>query len=351
MVKIITLSIIIPAYNLQNNIHVTIESLIAQTDKDFEVILVNDGSTDNTVNVVQNLLKNNPIQNFKIINKKNGGVSSARNIGLHESVGKYVFFLDGDDYISKDMVSLVNHYIKKDVFDVIAWGYNNVSEDKTLISNYFDANKMESNEMSGTEALENILFNKTMKVWTCSAIYKRSFLFENSLEYTEGCTNGEDLEFTFKALSHAKKVYFIKKILSFYIQRKGSITNSFSIKKFDAINAMERTAEYMQQTDSQELAKLADYIGMSRSVEAYITNFISFSRYRINGNDRLKASDVKQLMNEVEKAYPGLNKRIKQKIRKLKTVDFKTKIRYYLFYLSPFHYMKIINLYEKSKLK
>ena len=130
------LSIIIPAYNVQNNIHNTLFSLLNQSNKNFEIILVNDGSTDNTLEVVERILSKNNLINYKIVNKENGGVSSARNVGILEAQGEYLYFLDGDDYVSPNMVSIVNSYIINNNYpDIIAWGYDNVDENGLSLYN------------------------------------------------------------------------------------------------------------------------------------------------------------------------------------------------------------------------
>ena len=93
-------SVIIPAYNVESQIVRTLESLLNQREKQFEIIVVDDGSTDNTNQVAELMLNESKHKNFKIIKKKNGGVSSARNMGIRESNGEYLLFLDGDDYVS-----------------------------------------------------------------------------------------------------------------------------------------------------------------------------------------------------------------------------------------------------------
>jgi glycosyltransferase involved in cell wall biosynthesis len=147
------LSIIIPAFNIEKYIGVTLNSLLHQVDQDFEIIIVNDGSTDNTLKVVENIMCNSEFRNYKIINQQNSGVSTARNRGLAEAQGKYVYFLDGDDYVSNHMVSIVKKCIEDEDPDIIAWGYDTVREDKAIISHYFDKhNRIESElRMTGIE--------------------------------------------------------------------------------------------------------------------------------------------------------------------------------------------------------
>lgn len=128
-------SIIIPTYNLENCIEKTLESIINQSSYNFEIILVDDGSTDKTIEKAFEIMSNHPKLSYKIISKENGGVSSARNRGLLEASGKYILFLDGDDLISKNLVQEINK--RKDTnSDILIWKYNTVSEDNKLLVEY-----------------------------------------------------------------------------------------------------------------------------------------------------------------------------------------------------------------------
>ena len=151
------LSIIIPAYNVEEYIIKTINSLINQTIKQYEIIVIDDGSTDNTYFIVDKMLKSSCISDYKIIRKENGGVSSARNLGIEESSGQYIMFLDGDDYISEELVENIYKYIDKKEYDILLWGFNQVTEDGKTIYSYSDKYDYYFSEMTGTEALRRII--------------------------------------------------------------------------------------------------------------------------------------------------------------------------------------------------
>lgn len=340
----ILISIIIPAYNVEDHIHRTLNSLLQQEDKEFETIIVNDGSTDKTMTVLERKLSENPLWKFKIINKVNGGVSSARNKGIDEASGEYLFFLDADDYISPSMVSSVKSAILKGRSDVIAWQYKNVREDQTKITDYSEMVELTSfsYEITGVDALNRILFGKTLKIWTGSAIYKHTLLKNLNIRFSEGSVNGEDQEFIYKALSKAKSFHFIENTLSYYVQRDGSITNSFNIKKFDAILAMDRAADFILDTMGPEGLNIANFIRINKSVESYIVNYISFGKYRLDQNKILKNLDFHSLENEIESLYPGMPRAMKSKFKKIKNVDIKTWVRYKIFTISPLAYYKFV---------
>ncbi|NLZ38774.1 MAG: glycosyltransferase [Firmicutes bacterium] len=345
------LSIIIPAYNVQNNIHNTLFSLLNQSNKNFEIILVNDGSTDNTLEVVERILSKNNLINYKIVNKENGGVSSARNVGILEAQGEYLYFLDGDDYVSPNMVSIVNSYIINNNYpDIIAWGYDNVDENGNVLREYFDRfdkNKIKLQKMTGLEALENILLNKTFWIWTCSAVYKKELITYNNLFYSEGCSSGEDHEFIFKALSIAKEVIFVDKVLSFYVQREGSISNSYNIRRFDVVGALQRSANYIKINANDNI--LVDYLENNFLVDNFFYNFDSCLRY-IYSSKKLTSivnfSKASRFVNEIEIAYPGLTTKIKKKIIKsIKTAPLKVKIKCCCYLISPLLYIILTNIF------
>jgi glycosyltransferase involved in cell wall biosynthesis len=238
------LSIIVPAYNVEKYITSTIQSLFNQTCGDFEVIIIDDGSTDQTTSIVNVILNQNKDQNnnFKIISKVNGGVSSARNLGLEYASGEYIMFLDGDDYVSNDLVKETYEVIDKEFPDMIYWGFDKVSENREIIEKFMFTNRIPKS-LTGLELLDMVLRRKNTRLWTGSVLYKRSFIIKEKLKYTFGCTAGEDLEFIYLALSKADFVYFINKVLSFYVHREGSVTNKYSVKRFDSVVALQRVCQ------------------------------------------------------------------------------------------------------------
>ncbi|MEN3009351.1 glycosyltransferase family A protein, partial [Pseudothermotoga sp.] len=125
----ILVTFVVPAYNVERYIPKTLNSLLSQTDKDFEIIVVNDGSTDNTYAVVKDILEKSDFRNYKIITNPNGGPSSARNTGIKEAQGEYIIFLDGDDYVSPNLVERIRKVISTNKVDVICWKFQRVDED------------------------------------------------------------------------------------------------------------------------------------------------------------------------------------------------------------------------------
>lgn len=214
------LSIIVPVYNVENYIKDCIDSLIKQTIKSVEIIVVNDGSKDSSMDIVKEY--NN--EKIKIVNKVNGGLSSARNAGIKVAQGKYIAFVDSDDFISnntvyEDMVS----YLEKSNSDIIvgkgSWYYN---EKKIIPMNKyaFKDNIISSEEYLITSIREHRIF---VPVWL--NIIKSSILIDNNLKFTEGILHEDEL-FSPQLFLKAKKILLYNKDFYMYRQREGSIMNS-----------------------------------------------------------------------------------------------------------------------------
>ena len=114
------LSIIIPCYNVEKYIDECINSVLEQDVNSYEILLINDGSTDNTLNILESYRKNSKI---KVINQQNGGLSKARNIGLLNAKGEYILFLDSDDFIEKKSLNKILEFIKKNSLDILAFNF------------------------------------------------------------------------------------------------------------------------------------------------------------------------------------------------------------------------------------
>lgn len=330
------LSVIISAYNLAGIIEKTLYSFMRQTNSQFELIVVDDGSADETYEKAKQVLAEYK-GDYKIIRKPNGGVSSGRNRGLREAVGEYVLFFDGDDYAAGDLVE--NLFRLSGSFDVICWGYDTVEENGGVSSGYFDGYRYIKNVITGKQALKNIFIDKTMWIWTGSAAYRREFLILNGLCYIEGCANGEDQEFSIKVLSVAESVFFINRVLSYYVQRKGSITLSNSIRKFDVMFALRRTARYLIEHKDEDLTKIAGIISNREMIKNYLDSL----------DTCMVGTDIGSVLNKIDSAYPGLNAGIRDIMRRYRQKDGSIGAKCRLFLISPNLYMTALLLKHRIK--
>ena len=223
-------SIILPIYNVEKYLPECVESILNQKCKDYEIILVDDGSTDSSPDICDKYAKEH---NFvKIIHKPNGGQSDARNLGLKEAIGEYVFFVDSDDYLKDEMVlSKIAEKIKSNpdvvAFKSLRWFENT----KTLSTNSGDLSVSDDALLPYKKYLE--LIDKDMyfnSPW--SKVIKRSILIDNNIEFQNGLL-GEDNDWYYKVVNHLQSLELINEPLYVYRQRAGSTTQSYKKKNLE----------------------------------------------------------------------------------------------------------------------
>ena len=221
MRKIMKLTIIIPVYNLKDYIERCVSSLGNISDAEIEILIIDDGSTDGSDIICDNLSQTNKC--IRVIHQKNMGLSEARNTGIANASGEYLCFVDGDDYLANGAVEQILNAIKTNS-DIYLIDHANVYEGikKYTIEKKFNPNL---SVMSGYDVLA---MNGAISAW--SSICKRSFLYDNNLYFTPNIVH-EDFEFSIRLYSFAKTVEHISvPIYNYVCDRTGSIMNSKNIK-------------------------------------------------------------------------------------------------------------------------
>ena len=325
------LSIVVPVYNLENYVIPMLDSLLHQSEKLFELIIVDDGSTDQTYNLINDFLSMHPSLPCRTLRTDNHGVSAARNKGLFAATGTYVMFLDGDDYVSKNLVQTLETTITDQNPDIICWGYNLVRENRSTIVS-FTSNL---NHITGIEALKQIFVEKSLRIWTGSIAYRRDFLLEHKIQYTEQCINGEDQEFIYKALSRAAKVISLPDVLSFYLQRSSSISNSYNVKKFDVVDAFKRVDAYFKTSSSGKLQAISDLLLNREMTENYFFNLNTC----LSNTQGIRIHD---LLRDIDRTYPKLTQEMLGIMRNYKGTDRKLAFQIKAFLISPVLYHRLI---------
>lgn len=220
------ISFIIPVYNISSYIEKCIDSIIKQNDCCIEVLLVNDGSTDNVLEVLDKYLKK--YDYIKILNKENGGLSSARNYGLKHVTGDYIWFVDGDDYIEPDSLSILRKIVDEKDYDIVSFNYycDYDGSKKSMIESHTDS-------LSNSRILVNT--SPCTKIFNSSFFKKNKFLFDEGIIY-------EDLALIPYIMGITENILFINDKLYNYVYRNNSIMNSrkeFSVKRDNKFVAIE----------------------------------------------------------------------------------------------------------------
>lgn len=225
--KQIKVSIIIPIYNAEKYLYECLKSIKQQTYSNIEVLMINDGSSDNSENICKDFLKD---KRFNLINKKNGGVSSARNVGIEKCSGDYILFVDSDDWCKEDLLQQIIEY--SNTYEMICFSYfkaynNNIVKEELKIKQNSDIKK-------------EILINKAIGGYLWNKIFKVQIIKEHNIKFNENISYCEDLLFVKQYIEYIKKVKYLNKSLYYYRIRKGSISNDFySRKSISILNACE----------------------------------------------------------------------------------------------------------------
>ncbi|MBK2255832.1 glycosyltransferase family 2 protein [Francisella philomiragia] len=210
----ILVSVIIPIYNVEQFLSRCLDSVINQTYKNLEIILVNDGSSDNSLEICEDYAKKD--NRIKIVNKNNGGLSSARNAGLDICKGKYISFIDSDDWVSLDYIDILYENIVDNEADISIVDFITKTDSN---NNSNIENKNQINCYLQPEILQKSLFYELPSI-ACAKLYK-SELFKHN-RFTDGIIF-EDEDIMYKLFAASKKVVVSKYIAYFYFQREQSI--------------------------------------------------------------------------------------------------------------------------------
>lgn len=224
-------SIIVPIYNVEKYLERCICSILCQTYSNLEIILVNDGSTDNSKSIIDKYSKKD--ERIIVINKENGGLSDARNAGIDIHSGQYIFFVDSDDFIHPDTINILLGISKDTDADIVECGLLNVNENSVIKFEKHVISYVVFNHMQAVERI--IKYDSKIMAW--NKLYK-SNLFD-SIRYPVGKIH-ED-EFTTPYLVDLCNIYVYTDLaLYFYVQRSNSIMNSsFNQNRLSIIEAYE----------------------------------------------------------------------------------------------------------------
>lgn len=237
------ISIVVPIYNINSYLRKCLDSIKNQSYTGFNVYCVNDGSTDDSQEIVKEYLDDN---RFHLLNKENGGLSDARNFGLKEVDTEYVMFVDGDDHLEPNLLSKTLEQLEKSKSDILVFGYyqHHVDKNKEIIL---------LNKPSGTYKL---LDNKELLALTPNAawnkIYRTSLFKDNKIEYPKGYRY-EDLGTTPKLLLKAKSIdYLNEPLYNYIIDRPNNITSKIDNKMYDIIQMCTDIIDYYKNNNKYE---------------------------------------------------------------------------------------------------
>lgn len=317
------LTVVIPIYNLEKLILNTINQLVIENNEDYEIIFINDGSTDKTFYILNQYIeeyKNFFLGTIKIINQKNKGVSVARNRGLLEAKGKYILFLDGDDFLKKDSIKKYLNILKEDreEIDIYFNGYEEYiikvnSREKTL-----DYRNLYSYTQQLTSGILLLKKKLEKKIWICTgnALYKKEFLKKHKIIYPEKYKHGEDIYFINKALYNANKVYYINEnFLEISIRKDSCMRSKFNESFLDIIYSQEELKKYFYLKNNEKFKIIKD----SLEIDIFNSN-LSIIKKIFYENDKSNSIKLLKELKLIEK-LKTININLKQ-VRLFKKIEF-----------------------------
>lgn len=233
------ISVIVPIYNVEKYLDRCVDSIINQTYKNLEIILVDDGSPDNCPQMCDDYAKKD--SRIKVVHKENGGLSDARNVGMEVATGEYVSFIDSDDYISLDFYETLLETIVDNDSDIVECGVVKFYENRKF-DEYSDDLKVTNYDT--LDGLEGLINENPFKQHVWNKLYKTNIALD--IPYAVGKLN-EDEFWTYQIFGKAKKVTRINKTMYYYFQRGSSIMgNGYNIRRLDALEGKMNRQAYIE---------------------------------------------------------------------------------------------------------
>ena len=311
-------SVIVPVYNSCEYIGSTLDSIINQDFSSFELIVIDDGSTDNSLEIIKEKLSKSTIS-YEIIHQENAGVSSARNVGIEKATGEYLVFVDSDDYITGNHLSEL--YNGETEFSLIQ--FIKKDGDKMSTPDHYSKRLMSCDEFIRKELKMEIYFN----FW--QLMYKTSIIKDNNIRFNPDVIYGEDTEFALKALVYGKEIAVSNEVTYYYIQHSDSAIKTSEYRRFEVVEIFEKMAEFYKSLGKEDLANL---IITSRIPKAIFGNMNFFFYNGYDFDEVLAKMKELDLLTKLSK-FEGDSK-------------FKNKIR--LFLLNPKLYYKMWKKFKNS---
>lgn len=290
-------SIIIPAYNVQNYIGACLDSLVCQTLSDLEIIVINDGSIDNTKAVIEAYRAKYPDM-VKIFNVENSGAAAARNVGLDAATGEYIGFVDSDDYVRQDTFELLYNAAKEKDAQIVSCGYCREGVHSTRKMPFGNRNIKAEDVFDKNIFEEPLLFDEVPYLW--NKIFKADIIQKNNIRFHKDLRIYEDLVFTYEAFLFADKISRVEEYLYYYVvSRDTSLTYRFTEKRFDIVKATELLLEFYEKNKSltPEIKNALVYVVLKHI-------YVMLNRKTTVSEKKLKLKYLDTIFKFLDKTFP-----------------------------------------------
>lgn len=342
--ELILVSVVVPVFNAEKYLNRCIKSIINQTYENIEIILINDGSTDLSLNICKKWASKD--SRVKVINKLNEGVSATRNLGIKESIGDYITFVDADDILKENFLEEAVKISLSDNFDVIVGGIeDNIGEKFSVKEQIIFINENKERLIkalvSGEEDKYFPYFNKGGSAYSFGRLYKSSLI--KKVKYPEGIGYREDLIFNLQTFLNANKIVFAKNIWYDYLLNKDSACFKYRENYSDEAEMFIKTLKNI--SDSTNI-KFEDEMNI-----CIMKTYLAWLKFCVvNNNSRINFKEkIKKIRNSLK------NKELKKTVKKLKfkdiNINYKIMVIVYRAKLSLIIYLMCSINNKKNKLK
>lgn len=322
-------SIIIPVYNTEKYLTKCLESVLKQNFEDYEILVVNDGSTDSSKDILKEFQRKN--SKIKIFNQLNRGLGGARNTGIVNAQGEYLLFLDSDDYLAENAIYILDKYIRRNNPDILAFDCNLTDVNDNIIQR---ATVKEYNSKYTMLTSQQFLM---LEPTSCTKIFKKMLFIDYNILFPEKLWY-EDLATVFRIAPLTEKIGYLKEPLYYYVQHEKSITHSANIKRMMEIKtAFDINIEYYKQNNYMDMY----YKELEWNCVLHVLYYSAF-RLFCNGYHE---KEMKQLFDYVGMNFPEWKKN-KYLLNRKTAYDMMEKVigkHFISFYLKTGFSIKYIN--------
>ncbi len=284
------LSIIVPVYNVELYIKKCIDSILSQEYSNFELILIDDGSTDRSGKICDDYAFNN--NKIRVIHQENGGLSNARNTGIRNATGHYIWFIDSDDWIAENAFSILINELNKDEVEMLGFYESRFFQEENKLFQYNNLKKI-----APTDGKTYLKENKNFVPASCFYIYSTNFIKENELSFREQLIHEDDY-FNLICFSKVKRIKKIDFVLYYYRIRSNSILNS-KIK-------IERLLSYVKIIELCKNLKKSDldFYFIDTRIRCYISLLFTYlNKYQIDKKNE-NHEEVLRIIFQVKQIIP-----------------------------------------------
>ena len=284
------ISIIIPVYKVENYLNQCLDSVINQTFKNLEIICINDGSPDNSLKIIEQYRRKD--KRIRVINQKNEGLAGARNTGINNANGEFVFFLDSDDWLPLDAIEKLYGKMKDENADIVIGGRCTI----TLKNNYLFLPNNYNKNLNFEEYIIKSFKDESFRPAAWGKLYKTKIIKRYSLYFPKGLLY-EDLLFVMKYLYYSNKIVILEEsIYNYRYDRKDSIVNTLSIKDIDCLKTVEILDKFFKENEMERILKEEYY-------KKYIMEWIIYATIGKLYKKKIKIEQLKEYIKILKENY------------------------------------------------